>query len=40
MSYCRRRILVTEWVDGIKLGDAPKEEIAELVALAQECFLR
>ena len=40
MELCRRRVLVTEWVDGTKLSDSPKEEIAELVSLAQECFLK
>ena len=40
MDYCRRRILVSEWIDGIKLTDAPKDEIAKNVALSQECFLR
>ena len=33
MEYCRRRILVTEWVDGIKLSSAPKEEMADALAL-------
>ena len=33
MDYCRRRILVTEWVDGVKLTEAPDDEIAELIAL-------
>lgn len=23
MEYCRRRVLVSEWVDGIKLAEAP-----------------
>ena len=40
MKYCRRRILVTEWVDGIKLSMAPKEEMVSALALCQECFLR
>ena len=39
MDYCRRRILVTEWVDGVKLTDAPKDEIAALVQIGQETFL-
>lgn len=34
MKYCRRRILVSEWVDGIKLADGPPDEVADLVALA------
>lgn len=32
-DLCRRRVLVTEWVDGVKLTEAPKEEVADLVAL-------
>lgn len=40
MDYCRRRVLVTEWVDGIKLTDAAEDEVAELVQLSQECFLK
>lgn len=39
-DLCRRRVLVTEWIDGVKLTDAPEDEIAELVALGQECFLK
>ena len=40
MDYCRRRVLVTEWVDGVKLTDAAEEEVADLVQLSQECFLK
>lgn len=40
MDYCRRRILVTEWVDGINLNTAPKDEIAEVIPIMQESFLR
>ena len=32
--------MVTEWIDGIKLSDAPKNEIAEMTAICQECFLK
>lgn len=39
-DLCRRRVLVTEWIDGVKLTDAPEDEVAELVALGQECFLK
>ena len=31
MDLCRRRILVTEWVDGVKLTEAPEDEVADLV---------
>jgi len=39
MDLCTRRILVSEWMDGKKLSDCPKEEIAEITAIAQEAFL-
>ena len=38
-DYCTRRVLVTEWIDGEKLSDCPKEEIRELIGVGQECFL-
>ena len=38
-EYSTRRILVTEWIDGVKLSDCPPEEIKELIPLAQEVFL-
>ena len=38
-ELCTRRILVTEWMDGVKLSDCPPEEIRELVGIGQECFL-
>lgn len=28
MEYCRRRVLVSEWIDGVKLSDAPDDEVA------------
>ena len=34
-----RRVLVSEWIDGVKLSDCPKEEIRELIGVGQECFL-
>ncbi len=34
-----RRVLVTEWVDGVKLSQCPPEEIKELTPIAQEAFL-
>jgi aarF domain-containing kinase len=34
-----RRVLVTEWIDGVKLSDCPKHEIRELIGIGQESFL-
>jgi predicted unusual protein kinase regulating ubiquinone biosynthesis (AarF/ABC1/UbiB family) len=34
-----RRLLVTEWIDGVKLSQCPPEEIREYIAVGQECFL-
>ncbi|GMI40129.1 hypothetical protein TrCOL_g12991 [Triparma columacea] len=34
-----RRILVSEWVDGVKLSTCPTEEVKTLTPLAQEAFL-
>lgn len=34
-----RRVLVTEWIDGVKLSQCPPEEIREYIAVGQECFL-
>jgi predicted unusual protein kinase regulating ubiquinone biosynthesis (AarF/ABC1/UbiB family) len=33
MDYCRRRILVTEWIDGVTLTDVPHEDIVNHVKL-------
>jgi len=38
-ELCTRRVLVTEWIDGVKLSDCPSEEIRDLVGIGQECFL-
>ena len=38
-KLCTRRILVSEWMDGIKLSSAPREKIAEVTPIAQEAFL-
>lgn len=35
-----RRLLVSEWIDGIKLTQASQQDIRRLTKLAQECFLR
>uniref|UniRef100_A0A6U3TXQ3 Protein kinase domain-containing protein n=1 Tax=Octactis speculum TaxID=3111310 RepID=A0A6U3TXQ3_9STRA len=34
-----RRLLVTEWVDGVKLSSCEPHEIKELIAVGQEAFL-
>jgi len=38
-DLCTRRILVSEWIDGIKLGDCTTEEIARVTPICQEAFL-
>jgi len=38
-DYTTRRILVTEWVDGVKLSQCSPEEIRELISIGQEAFL-
>lgn len=38
-ELCTRRVLVSEWIDGVKLSECPKEEIRELIGVGQECFL-
>ena len=38
-ALCTRRLLVTEWIDGVKLSDCEGAEVQELTALGQECFL-
>lgn len=39
MDLCSRYVVVTEWVDGVKLLECSPDEINELVAIGQECFL-
>ena len=34
-----RRVLVSEWIDGVKLSECEPSEIRELVGVGQECFL-
>lgn len=34
-----RRVLVSEWIDGVNLSDCPPEEIKALIPAAQEAFL-
>lgn len=38
-ELCTRRVLVSEWIDGIKLSDANSSVIKELIPSAQEAFL-
>jgi hypothetical protein len=38
-DMCTRRVLVSEWMDGIKLSECSNEEIREITAVAQEAFL-
>ena len=38
-EFSTRKLLVTEWVDGVKLTDCSPEQIKELTATAQEAFL-
>jgi len=34
-----RRILVSEWMDGVKLSSCPDEEIGQMIPICQEAFL-
>ena len=38
-ELCTRRILVSEWIDGVKLSDCSTEQIKEVTAVAQDAFL-
>jgi predicted unusual protein kinase regulating ubiquinone biosynthesis (AarF/ABC1/UbiB family) len=38
-SLCTRRVLVSEWIDGVKLSDCAPARIKELIPEAQEAFL-
>jgi predicted unusual protein kinase regulating ubiquinone biosynthesis (AarF/ABC1/UbiB family) len=38
-ELCTRRILVSEWMDGVKLSDCSPEEIGQITPIAQEAFL-
>lgn len=39
-ELCSRQLLVTEWVNGTKLTQTPAADIARLMPVGQECFLR
>ena len=38
-DMCTRRILVSEWMDGVKLSECESDEIADITKIAQEAFL-
>ena len=38
-GMCTRRILVSEWMDGVKLSECGSDEIADITSIAQEAFL-
>ncbi|KAL7520031.1 hypothetical protein ACHAWX_004782 [Stephanocyclus meneghinianus] len=38
-ELCTRKVLVSQWIDGVKLSDCSPEEIAEITPIAQEAFL-
>ncbi len=39
MDYTTRRVMVMEWVTGVKLTSLPPEEIRTLIKVGQEAFL-
>ena len=39
LDYTSRRVLTSEWIDGVKLADAPKERIRQLIPDGVELFL-
>eukprot|EP00471_Norrisiella_sphaerica_P013654 CAMPEP_0184503142 /NCGR_PEP_ID=MMETSP0113_2-20130426/51712_1 /TAXON_ID=91329 /ORGANISM="Norrisiella sphaerica, Strain BC52" /LENGTH=853 /DNA_ID=CAMNT_0026892585 /DNA_START=221 /DNA_END=2782 /DNA_ORIENTATION=- len=38
-DLCTRKLLISEWVEGVKLSKCEPEEIRDLIAVGQECFL-
>ena len=38
-DYTTRRVLTTEWIEGVKLADSPRETIRELIPVGVELFL-
>ena len=38
-EYSTQRILTTEWIQGVKLADSPKDKIRELIPVGVELFL-
>jgi predicted unusual protein kinase regulating ubiquinone biosynthesis (AarF/ABC1/UbiB family) len=39
LDLTTERVLTTEWIDGIKLADAPKEQIRQLIPIGVDLFL-
>lgn len=39
VQYTTRRVIVTEWINGMKLVDAPRDQIRELIPVGVELFL-
>lgn len=40
LELSSRRVLVTEWVEGRRLAELPADEVAGMLELGKECFLR
>lgn len=38
-EYTSRKVLTMEWINGVKLGDCPPDQIKALVSKGVECFL-
>jgi len=38
-EHCTRRLLVSEWIDGVKLSQCEPDDVRELIEIGQECFL-
>ena len=38
-EYTSRRVLVTEWVDGVKLSECTPDQVRDLLEVGQEVFL-
>lgn len=38
-TFPRFQVLVSQWVDGVKLSECEPEEIKELIKVGQEAFL-
>ena len=39
-DMCTRRVLVSEWMDGVKLSKCLTEEIRDITKIVQEAFLK
>lgn len=37
-EYTSRRILTLEWIDGVRLTDAPKDEVLRLTRVGINCY--